>query len=73
MSAPANARERRLIGRFEILISADAQPVAAQPDPVTTAASRTVAQLRASKHAASAEAGWGVRSRHFIPSKAIAR
>jgi len=53
MSAPAIARERRLIGRFEILISADAQHVAAQPDPVTTAASRTVAQLRASKHAAS--------------------
>ena len=38
MSAPANARERRLIRRFDMLTSADPQLVAAQPDPAITAA-----------------------------------
>ena len=37
MSAPSDAHERRLILRFDRLTSRDAQLVAAQPDPVTTA------------------------------------
>jgi fatty acid CoA ligase FadD9 len=37
MSAPASTRERRLVRRFDILTSCDAQLVAAQPDPAITA------------------------------------
>ena len=37
MSAPANAREARLIRRFDKLTSGDAQLVAARPDPAITA------------------------------------
>ena len=38
MSAPATAREARLLRRYEKLTSGDAQLVAAQPDPAITAA-----------------------------------
>ena len=38
MSTPSEAREARLMRRFDELISSDAQLVAAQPDPAITAA-----------------------------------